>query len=440
MSDSFSHRLSELNNLIQSCNANKMIYTNQMDTAMFINPIDSETEDTKTNTTSYRLGKKYKNFFDIVEKIGGKLTYVCSGASGHTFKGTIRENGKEKNYAVKVVAFPKKDTYGCDINDIKRPENAELLMIRTLSYFVVKKHTPHIILPYLTFNSSIQPFVSLIEDGKISSRQHKYAEFVEKYKNDDFRNEVSILISEWANGGDLLDFLRKKFQEKKHKNEYILPVMFWKVIFFQILSVLAVIQHKFKSFRHNDLKANNILLEKIESTGRSELSQYVVVKKIYRVPKIGFRIKLWDFDFACIPGQVDNAKVEHKWTDKINVKPVQNRYYDIHFFFNTLINKSFASWIMNDRYTDPEVAEFINRVVPPKLRSEKYLVEKGKGRIRIDKEYVLPKSLLENDPFFEEFRNTKIIGRQKTEVDYKEDSESLSPTAIIASIKKKNYK
>lgn len=413
-----------------------------MDTAIFINPTDSETDDTKTNTTSYRLGKKYKNFFDIIEKIGGKLTYICSGASGHTFKGTIRENGKEKNYAVKVVAYDRKKTYGNDINDIRRPENAELLMIRTLSYFVVKKHTPHIILPYLTFNSSIQPFVGLIKDGKISTRQEKYVEFVDNYKKNKFRNEVSILISEWANGGDLLFFLRKKFQENKHKNGYILPKIFWKVIFFQLLSVLAVIQNKFKTFRHNDLKANNILLEKIDTTGSSEMSQYAVVKKIYRVPKIGYRIKLWDFDFACIPGYIENAKVEHEWSNEINVQPIQNRYYDIHFFFNTLITKTFVPWLMDDRYTDPEVTDFINRVVPPKLRTKKYLCEKGKGRIKINMEYTLPKSLLENDSFFEEFRCTETHSRKnKTQKlkPNKEDSESLSPTAVIASIKKKNY-
>ena len=30
-------------------------------------------------------------------------------------------------------------------------------------------------------------------------------------------------------------------------------------------------------------------------------------------------------------------KVESKWTKKINVTPEQNRYYDIHYFFNTII-------------------------------------------------------------------------------------------------------
>ena len=78
------------------------------------------------------------------------------------------ENNDVNTYAVKVVAYPKKEKYG-DINDIRRPENAELLMIKVLSYFVVNKQTPHIILPIGTFNTSIKPFLSLIEDDVVDN-------------------------------------------------------------------------------------------------------------------------------------------------------------------------------------------------------------------------------------------------------------------------------
>ena len=43
-----------------------------------------------------------------------------------------------------------------------------------------------------------------------------------------------------------------------------LTVKEWRVMFFQILSVLAIIQTKYPTFRHNDLKANNILIQKIQ--------------------------------------------------------------------------------------------------------------------------------------------------------------------------------
>ena len=56
-----------------------------------------------------------------------------------------KEDRNKPNYAVKVVAYPK-EKYG-DLYNSKRPENAELMMIKLLSFFVINKQTPHIILP-----------------------------------------------------------------------------------------------------------------------------------------------------------------------------------------------------------------------------------------------------------------------------------------------------
>ena len=95
-------------------------------------------------------------------QIGGRLKYIKSGTTGHTFKGLSNNNDVKDNYAVKIVAYPKKANYG-NVYDIRRPENAEIMMLRTLSYFVIKKQTPHIVLPVGTFNTSIKPFLTLSE-------------------------------------------------------------------------------------------------------------------------------------------------------------------------------------------------------------------------------------------------------------------------------------
>ncbi len=228
------------------------------------------------------------------------------------------------NYGVKVVAYPKKGKYG-SMHNVSRPENAELMMIRLLSYFIVRKQTPHIVLPIGAYNTNIKPFINLDKTKVIDKENDKYRNFKEKYNNKEYYDYVSILISEWANKGDLLDFIRKNYREFSEKT--------WKVLFFQIISVLAVIQSKFPTFRHNDLKANNILVHKTKRKRKSKYI-YTVNKCKYCVPNIRYQIKLWDFDFACIPGIVDNAKVSAKWTDVINVRPEQNRYYDLHYFFN----------------------------------------------------------------------------------------------------------
>jgi hypothetical protein len=340
------------------------------------------------------LNKKAFDFNQIINDIGGKLQYVKSGTTGHTFKGiSYVDKNKTINYGVKIVAYSKKDSYG-DVNFSNRPENAELLMLKLLSEFVISGQTPHIVLPIGSFNTNISPFVKL---AKTFSESKKFEQFLEKYEKKEYFDEVSVLISEWANGGDLLDYIRDNYKNMKVKE--------WRVIFFQILSVLAVIQKKYPAFRHNDLKPNNILVQTSEINNKTLKFRYVINGFEYYVPNIGAQIKLWDFDFACIPGIIENSKVDAEWTNKINIKAEQNKYYDVHYFFNTFTRKGF----FNEFWTLPEipneVKEFVRRVVPLKYSEGKYVSERG--RILHNKEYVTADILLEKDPFFEKMRPKK---------------------------------
>ncbi len=369
----------------------------KVDTMVEFDHCDTEAAKTCAKEKDVRkiLDKKKLNFNRVINQIGGKLLYKKSGTTGHVFQGLNpydRENGI--SYAVKVIAYPKKENYG-DIYDAKRPENAELLMLKVLSYFVVNNQTPHIVLPIGTFYTSIKPFVNLKKDNIVNNK--KYDKFLTRYNNKEFYDTVSILISEWANGGDLLDYIRSNYKEMGTKE--------WRVLCFQLLSVLTIIQTKYPTFRHNDLKANNLLVHYIKTRNRNNRFKYEINGKIYIVPNIGFQIKMWDFDFATIPGLVDNAKVETKWTDRINVKPEQNRYYDMHYFFNTLTKKGFFS-----NYNDPgavptEVKNFINRVVPKKFQSGK-LVD-TRGRLLVNEEYITPEEVLRTDIFFNKLRPSK---------------------------------
>ena len=340
----------------------------------------------------YVLNKKTFDFNKIMTQIGGKLKYIKSGTTGHTFKGLSNNESVKDNYAVKIVAYPKKANYG-NVYDIRRPENAEIMMLRILSYFVLTKQTPHIVLPVGTFNTSIKPFLTLSEKQYVNSK--KYDDFLKKYKKGEYHSNVSVLISEWANGGDLLEYIRKNYKQMK--------TLDWKVLIFQIVSTLATIQVKYPSFRHNDLKANNILVHYIpKKDGKKNLFKYDVNGNKYGLPNIGFQIKIWDFDFACIPGIVDNLKVSADWTNKINVKPEMNKYYDIHYFFSTLTIKGFFPQF----WTEPEIPEkikaFVKRIIPNKYISGKYISDRG--RILINDEYTTPSKLLLEDPLFNKFR------------------------------------
>lgn len=415
--DTIPFRLDFVKDILQDNKLIPIIEVDNMETEDFVHPNGYDCDDSDDIAHDIRsiMNKEFLDFYQIITKIGGKLTYIKSGSTGHTFKGSIPVgDGTFIDYAVKVVAYPKTTKYGNQY-DVRRPENAELLMIRLLSYFIVKGATPHITLPIGTFYTDITHFTNLIENGFVKSNNKKYTEFVEKYKSGLYYDKVSILISEWANKGDLLDFIRKNHKE--------FTTMHWRVIFFQFISVLAVIQSKFESFRHNDLKANNVLIHKVQNRGAK--CSYKVCRKQYYVPNIGYRIKLWDFDFACIPDVVDNSKVEQPWTHKINVKPEKNRYYDVHYFFNTLIRKGFFPGLMTDPKIDIEVKNFINRIVPKKyqhgikikdaiikhnkvVEEAVYEIVTEKGRLLVNDEYITPNNILLTDPFFESFRNPEI--------------------------------
>ena len=338
------------------------------------------------------MPKKFLDFNTAITKLGGKLLYIKSGSTGHTFKGVYPPSEKEKqSYAVKIVAYPKKENYG-DMYNVKRPENAELLMIKLLSQFVIKKQTPHIVLPMTTFNTSIKPFLGLSKNDFINNK--RYDQFLKRCEKGEYYQNVSVLISEWANAGDLLDYIRNNYKTFKIKH--------WRTMFFQFLSVLAIVQAKYPGFRHNDLKANNLLVNEISISATDNKYCYKINKQIYNVPNIGFQIKLWDFDFACIPGIVDNAKVDAEWTDRINIKPEQNRDYDVHYFFNTLTKKGFFPEFWTDVEIPEKVREFVNRIVPDKYKDGDLVSEKG--RILVNDEYLIPDEIIKNDPFFKVWR------------------------------------
>ena len=342
------------------------------------------------------LPKKYIDFNKAIKELGGKLLYIKSGSTGHTFKGVfpVSHNERNPNYAVKIVAYPRKENYG-DMFNVKRPENAELLMLRLLANFVKNKMTPHIVLPITTFNTSIKPFINLQKDNIVNNK--KYDNFIERYKKSEYYDNVSVLISEWANSGDLLDYIKTNYRT--------MTVKHWRTILFQILSVLAIIQNKYPSFRHNDMKANNILVHKIQISKINNKFKYKINGQVYIVPNIGILIKLWDFDFATIPGIVDNSKVEATWTNDINVKPEQNRYYDIHYFLNTLVGKGFFPEFWTEGVVPDKIRDFVHRVIPNKYMGVETKYVAKRGRLLVNDEYLTPDYILKNDPLFKVMRN-----------------------------------
>ena len=107
---------------------------NNTDTECFI----AQKKEGKSQDSRTFLNKRTMNFYNVINQLGAKIEYIKSGGYGTTFEGTINSEEKDEySFAVKVVAYPKKEGYG-SVYNIERPENAEICMLKTLSYFVFK--------------------------------------------------------------------------------------------------------------------------------------------------------------------------------------------------------------------------------------------------------------------------------------------------------------
>lgn len=356
--------------------------------------VDFDRLDTEIATNTV-LEKKILNLKDLANSMNIKLYYLKSGSTGHTFKAVSKQN-KDVTFAVKVCAYPK-DDYG-GIHNVCRPENAELNMLKLLSYFVINKRTPHFVLPIGTFNTTINYFVNI--PAKIidldDEKNEMYRKFISRYHEGKFENYVSILISEWCDGGDLLDFIRKNYQNMSLKE--------WRIIMFHIFYTLAKVQEKFPSFRHNDLKANNILVQytNVDNIVSDNIYCYQIGNVKFFIPNINLQIKIWDFDFACIDGIIENNKVNSEWAKGMNITKTKNRYYDIHYFISTLITPRFFKQFYTGGVPE-EIIQFAHRVVPPKYQYGGEFVNK-RGRIQINEEYTTPIKVITEDPLFEKYR------------------------------------
>lgn len=336
-----------------------------------------------------------------------KLRYVSSGSGGHMFrccsrykkKGQGNGSGKEKAhyFALKIVPFRKNDTYG-SVHDPSRPENSEIDCCCVLSRFVTNRETPHVVCPVTCFNTSIDSIRRLdlnMQHVYNTKKFEKFKEFLSRTKKPGYYHDTcSIMISEWANAGDLLSFLRDEYHN--------LTEMQWRVIMFQVLHPLAVIQNENPGFRHNDLKANNILIHETSHKAKWNASvKYRIGDTRFLVPNIGMQLLIADFDFANIPGVIDNRKVRSEWCRKINITPDPNRYYDMHYFFYTLFY-CYLKKFFETPTVPSSVKYFIQQMVPMEAREN---VMK-RGRLKLKKELMTPMQVLMENSYFESFRRT----------------------------------
>jgi serine/threonine protein kinase len=144
-----------------------------------------------------------------------------------------------------------------------------------------------------------------------------------------------------------------------------------KAVMFQVFYTLVVMQIEVPSFRHNDLKVDNILLIENECIEPFELSVPSDVgdhnndapkKWVWDLPvKEKVLVKITDFDYACMEG-IKNIKVDTEFSRKFGCESTPNHFYDAHVFLNSLYRHASTM--------PKEVVRWIERQVPKHLMGD----------------------------------------------------------------------
>ena len=154
-----------------------------------------------------------------------------------------------------------------------------------------------------------------------------------------------------------------------------------KPLLFQLIHTLSVIQKEHPEFRHNSLNPSNVFLYLRDND--SNVTEYSFGNKKYYLTGNNFDIKITNFSKSNIPKY---NKLVLKGIPFLNKK---NRYFDLHYFLNTLLYKSKFD------YCDNDTKNFLLEIIPEKYRG------KGKNNFYLEKnvELFVPEKLLKHKYF-----------------------------------------
>lgn len=190
---------------------------------------------------------------------------------------------------------------------------------------VEPRHSPHIIAPWFTCAGH----------GVAQGHQHK-------------GTHSAVQISERAKYGTLKDYARQwiaTMWRKQRRQRVNAPsqsdfdsTLMARVLLFQVVYTLDVIQQFFPRFRHNDLRDENVFIQVGPPPGTT--TSYIGRGRAWRVPNIGAVALIADYDLATIPGLVDNyLTIEYTFSmPQIMYGTRQNHGADLFVFISHFID------------------------------------------------------------------------------------------------------
>ncbi len=287
---------------------------------------------------------------------------------------------------------------------------------KLIAYNNISVNTEQVVNAKLTqlVKDKINPHICLLYGAtELYDKKHQFIleTFIKRYKKSDRENLVNagkVLMSEWADLGDLSEYINNNMDNWDSET--------WTVVLFQLIAMLALINEKYPSFRHNDLSLPNILVQKtqlkpLEPNEYPGYYKYNIFGKTYCLPDIGFRLLLTDLDYATMKEfNITHEKIANDYTKKFGVSDDPNPSYDCHMALNWLDFCVLQLGLYNKHNPIPEelvkVKEFIFDIIEEQYRGENNRNLKF-HRFRIGKKIVdklLPENIL-NHKYFDKFRN-----------------------------------
>lgn len=178
------------------------------------------------------------------------IEYVGSGTFGIVYKvafvDPLAPDQGWMEFAFKVIPFSAHAEYP-EIEDPRRPEWVEARTLLSLNR-LINRNTPHLVVN-----------MGHVMGHGIPRIRHESDHLI-KYLQSRLSSSTSILdcsitlFCQWINGGNMIDYIMPRISRLN-------SAIFWRVLFFQAIYTLHVLQVKYDGFRHNDLSGKNVLFQ-----------------------------------------------------------------------------------------------------------------------------------------------------------------------------------
>ena len=276
-----------------------VLYNKKTDRKLIVN--DVKISDIKmSNIKKDYSGEQYRNLINNV--FNRDISFVEKSIKKYIFK--INDIDNHVDLVLKISENPK---------ELNNSDNMNKVMTYLMSGLVINKKTKHILMNVFNFDVKTEDISRFIE--KITDNEEVINALSKK------NHTVSVEIREHY-------FKMDTLQNVLNDNSMEITDNDVKIIIFQVLHTLAIIQNRYPTFRHNNLDLKNIYCYLKEK--KSNSYEYYLDDIKYIVPNIGMDIKISNFDESIIVGEIDNESI----IDSLKAK---DNTYDCKIFLDSLL-------------------------------------------------------------------------------------------------------